>query len=153
MCGFFWRRNRYHYLLVLGHACVRLPHLSTNVRVTDFNKQMHYYHTYRGTMGIYFSVSILCVGTNYYANLEIMSCQVIFYHFSIHQDPKNNWRLPFKIQNVEHFLLVSLSVYPGSRRGAKRIRQGERVALDPPLENGARTKRFDREILVPRIPY
>ena len=57
---------------------------------------MLYYGTYRGTMGICFTVNILCVGTKYYANLEIMSCQVYFINLSIHQDQSNSWRVPFK---------------------------------------------------------
>ena len=44
------------------------------------NELMHYdrkYDTYRGTMGTFFSGSILCFGTNYDANLEIMSYHVL----------------------------------------------------------------------------
>ena len=52
--------------------------------------------------------------------------RVVFYRpLSIHQDPENNWRVPFKIQQFEHFSLVSLSLHPRSRRGAERIRPGE----------------------------
>ena len=46
-------------------------------------------------------------------------------NLSIHQDPKNNWRVPIKIQNFARFSLVSISIHPRSRRGAERIRQGE----------------------------
>ena len=49
-----------------------------------------------------------------------------------------------KYTKKAHFSLISLSVYPRSRRCAERIRQG-RGALKPPHEDGARTKPFDRE--------
>ena len=38
---------------------------------------MHHYNTYRNAVGIVFPVNIISFGTNYDANLEIMSCQVI----------------------------------------------------------------------------
>ena len=44
-------------------------------------------------------------------------------NLSIHQDPKNNWRVPFKIQNLARFSLASLGINPRSRRGAERIDQ------------------------------
>ena len=40
---------------------------------------MHYYDPYRSTLEIFFTVNIICFGTKYDANLEIMSCQVLFY--------------------------------------------------------------------------
>ena len=43
----------------------------------------------------------------------------------VRQDPKNNWRVPFKLHFFARFSLVSLSIHPHSRRGAERIRQGE----------------------------
>ena len=59
---------------------------------------MHYYDAYRSTMAIFFTVNIvICFGAKYTANLEILSCQVFYQQLSIHQDPKNNWRVPFKI--------------------------------------------------------
>ena len=39
---------------------------------------MQYYGTYVGTME-FFAVNILSFGTKYEANLEILSCQVLFY--------------------------------------------------------------------------
>ena len=82
-----------------------------------------------------------------------MSCQVLLYQpLHVHEDPENNWRVPFKIQFFAHFSLVSLSVHPRSRWVAERIRQGEGRWSRPPKDS-ARTKRFDREIPVPRIPY
>ena len=64
-----------------------------------------------------------------------MSCQALCHqplHTHVHQDPKNNWRLPFKIQSFARFSLVSLSIHPLSRRGAERIRQGEGRWSRPP---------------------
>ena len=50
-------------------------------------------------MGICFTVNIYFLGTKYDANLEIISCQVLFYQpLHVHQDPENNPRVPFKIQ-------------------------------------------------------
>ena len=45
-----------------------------------------------------------------------------------------------------NFSLVSLGIRSRSRRGAERIRQGG-GRLSRPLEDGARTKPFDRELL------
>ena len=95
---------------------------------------MHYYYDiYRGTMGIFSTVSIICLGTKYHANLETMSCQVLFYQpLHVHQDPENNSRVPFKIHPFAHFSLVSLSVHPRLRQGAERIVQGEGRWSRPP---------------------
>ena len=48
--------------------------------------------------GLFYSNFIICFGAKYDANLDVMPCQVYFINLSIHQDPKNNWRVPFKIQ-------------------------------------------------------
>ena len=105
-------------------ACRVYIHVRTSL--PKFNNEMHYYYdTYRGTIGIFFTVSTICFGTKYDAKLKIMSCQVFYQPLHVHQDPENNSIGPFKIQNVAHFSLVSLSVHPRSRRGAQRIRQGE----------------------------
>ena len=39
---------------------------------------MHYYDTYSNTVVFVCSVNMISFGTNYDANLEIMSCQVLF---------------------------------------------------------------------------
>ena len=68
-----------------------------------------------------------------------------FINLSIHQDPKNSRRVPFKIQKFEPFSLVSLSIHPCSRRGAERIRQGEGRWSRPPqtaLERSDLTEKF-----------
>ena len=62
-------------------SCVRLQCLYPfmYVYLPKFNKQMHYYDSYRSFMGIFVTVNIkTCFGTKYDANLEIMSCQVLF---------------------------------------------------------------------------
>ena len=48
---------------------------------------------------------IICFRTKYDANLKVMSCQVLFIDLSIHQDPKNNWRVLFKIEIFARFSL------------------------------------------------
>ena len=55
--------------------------------------------------GFFYSNFITCFGTKYDANLEVMSCQVYFVNLSIHQDPRKNWRVSFKIQNFARFSL------------------------------------------------
>ena len=53
---------------------------------------------------VFYSNNIICFRTKYGANLEIRFCQVFFLiNLSIHQDPRNNWRVPFKIQNFARF--------------------------------------------------
>ena len=66
---------------------------------------MHYYDPYRSTMGIFYSNFIICFGTKYDASFEVMSCQIYFIKLSMHEDPKNNWRVPFKIQFFARFSL------------------------------------------------
>ena len=135
LCGVFWRSNRNHHLLVL---VMRALATSIHVRtyLPKFNNEMHYYYdTYRGTIGSFFTVTIICFGTKQDANLEIMYCQVVFYqplHTHVHQDANNNWRVPFKIHFFARFSLVSLSIHPRSRRGAERIGQGEGRWSHPP---------------------
>ena len=48
------------------------------VYLPKFNKQVHYYDPYRSTMGFFYIHLIICCGTKYDANLEIMSRQVLF---------------------------------------------------------------------------
>ena len=99
-------------------ACHVYIHVCMYVYLSKLNKKMHYYGVCRSTMRIFFTVIIICFGTKYDANLKIMFCQVYFINFSIHQDPKNNWRAPFKIHVFARFSLVSLSIHPRSRQGA-----------------------------------
>ena len=47
----------------------------------------------------------------------------------MHQDPKNNWIVPFKIHIFARFSLVSLSIHPRSRRGAERIDQQQQQSV------------------------
>ena len=93
---------------------VRVP-----AEIKKTNALLLYLPQYRGS----FTVNINCFGTKYDANLEIMSCQVLFYQFSIHQDPKKSWRVSLKILFFARFSLVSLSMHPRSRRGAEWIDQ------------------------------
>ena len=50
--------------------------------------------------GFFYSKFMVCFGTKYDANLEVLSCQVYFINLFIHQDQKNNCRVPFKIQKI-----------------------------------------------------
>ena len=144
MCGFFWRSNRDHYFLVSVTRALASSIIVRTYVSPKFNKQMHYHDIipYRGTL-FFFSV--------FFVLGQIMTpiwkyCLAKFYviNLSIHEDPKNNWRVPFKIQYFARFSLVSLSIHPSSRRGAERIRLG-RGALEPPPKDGAGTKPFDPE--------
>ena len=75
----------------------------------------------------------------------ICLAKLYFINLSIHQDPKNNWRVSFKIQKIAHFSLVSLSIHPRSRRGAERTRQGEGCLSRPlktALERSDSTEKF-----------
>ena len=79
------------------------------------------------------------------ATLEINVFQYVFFVQALLMPRSKNSSGVYrpKYQNL-HFSLVSLSPRTRSRPGAERIRQGE-GCLRPP-EDGARTKRFDREI-------
>ena len=136
LCGVFWRSNRNHYLLVIVmRALVMSIHVHSYL--PKFDNEMHYYCDIIPTAvpwAFFFTGNIFCFGTKYDANLEIMSCQVVCcqpLHTHVHQDPNNNWRVPFKIR-FARFSLVSLSIHPRSRRGAERIRQGEGRWSRPP---------------------
>ena len=64
MGGFFRRSNRNHYLLVFVlRSLASSIHVRTCTCHRNSIKKIHYYDTYRGTMGIVFSVSILCLGS------------------------------------------------------------------------------------------
>ena len=87
---------------------------------------------------------------------------VSFISLSIHQHPKNNWRVPFKIHFLARFSLVSLSIHPRSRRGAEGIRQGEGGWSRPPktaLERGDLTDKsqlresYNNEVETKETPY
>ena len=61
LCGFFWRSNRNHYLLVL---VMRALATSISMYVRTYRNsiiELRYYDTYRGTMEIIFTVNILFV--------------------------------------------------------------------------------------------
>ena len=82
-------------------------------------------HAARRSQQLNLSYSQLTFFANFY---KILSFQVLCYqplHTHVHQDPKNNWRVPFKIHFFARFSLISLSIHPRSRRGAERLRQGE----------------------------
>ena len=66
------------------------------VYLPKFNEKMHYYDTYRSTIGIFVTVNIHYFRTKDDANLETMPSKFYFINLSIHQDPKNNWSGPFK---------------------------------------------------------
>ena len=53
-----------------------------------------------------------------------------------------------KYKKIAPFSLVSLSPRTRSRPGYSTVR-----GVEPPPEDGARTKRFHRNVSVPRIPY
>ena len=55
--------------------------------------------------GSFYRNFIICFGTKYDAILEDISSQILFINLSMHQDPKNNWRVPFKIQYFARFSL------------------------------------------------
>ena len=104
------------------------------------------YDTYRGTMGIFFFSEYSLVWDKLWRQLG-NNWLAEFYGINlfIHKDPKNNWRVPLKIQNFAHFSLVSLSVYTRSRRGAERIGQGKgrwSRPLKMALERSDSTEKF-----------
>ena len=70
-------------------------------------------------------------GRNLDANLEVLS---LIYSFKLYicQDPRI--ARAYTAQNTKqvHFSLVSLGIRPRSRRGAKRMRQGEGRWSRPP---------------------
>ena len=140
-------------------SCVRLPRLypCMYVYLPKFSTQMHYYDTYRSsTMRIFLTVNIIfCFGTKYDANVEIMSCQVLFCQ-PLHTS-RSEEKLKSTVQNTifARFSLISLSIHPRSRRDAEQIRQGEGRWSRPPktaLEHSDLAEKFQfrASILRPR---
>ena len=80
-----------------------------------------------------------CLPTCYFDNL------------SIHHDPKKDWIIPFKYICCAHFAYLAQRLSAFTSRC--RTNKAGRGALEPHPEDGTRTKIFDREIPVPRIPY
>ena len=81
LCGVFWDSNGNHYYFPLVLVvCQLATSISMYVRVpTEFqyiNAQLWYLPQYHGD---FITVNIVCFGTKYYANLEMMSYQVSFY--------------------------------------------------------------------------
>ena len=90
----------------------------------------------------------------------------LIYSFKLYicQDPRLARAYTAQIQETAHFSLVSLSIYPRSRRRAERIRQGEgrwsrppKTALEPSYltENSSSENRIlrpRRKITPDRIP-
>ena len=103
-------------------------------------------------MGIVFTVNDICIMGKYYANLELMSCQVLFYQ-PLHTS-RSEEKLEIIVQNTTICaLLVRLAQPPSAFTLRCETDKAGWGALEPPLEDDARTKRFDQEIPVPRIPY
>ena len=96
LSGFFWRSNRNHYLLVLVMRALATS-ISMYVRTcrNSINKCTTMIPT--ALRWRFCTANIVCFGTKYDANLELKSCQVLFINLFMHQDPKNIWRVPFKI--------------------------------------------------------
>ena len=67
---------------------------------------MHYYEPYRITIGIFFTVILLFVLAQNMTPIW-KQCRGKFYfiNLSIHQDPMNNWRVPFK--NIKFCALLA----------------------------------------------
>ena len=74
LCGFFWRSNRNHYLLVLVMRA-----FATSIHIRAYLPLVHY-DTYRGTMGIFFYSKYSVLGQNMTPIWkQTLSCQVLFY--------------------------------------------------------------------------
>ena len=54
--------------------------------------------------GVFDSNIVICFETKYGANLECLA-KFYFVNLSIHQDPKNNWSVPFKMHFFARFSL------------------------------------------------
>ena len=99
---------------------------------------MHCYDTQPGTKGIYFWYTFLFGGGEICTSLEIMPCQVLFYQ------PLHTARPEYVESTVQDtFFYVRLPCLAQhkpaltSRCGTDRAGRG---ALEPPAEDGARTK-------------
>ena len=99
LCGFSWRSNRSHYYLLLV-LVMRAVATSISMCVRAYRNSINKCTTMIPTAvpwGFFYSNFIICFGTKYDSNLEVISCQVFFINLSIHQDPKSNWRVPFRM--------------------------------------------------------
>ena len=155
LCGLFWHSTRNHYLLVL---VTRALATSISMYVRPDRNSVNKCTTIIPTAVPWgFFHSVICFGTKYYANLEIMSCQVLFINLSITGEYRSKY--------IFCAFLACLALHPStftSRCGTDKATLSEgknnnnkagRGALEPPPEDGARTKRFYREIPVPRTIY
>ena len=117
------------------------------VYLPKFNKQMHYYDTYPSYNGDFFTAILLFVlGLNMTPIGNNVSPSFISSTSPYIKIRRKNWKAPFKIQKFAPFSLVSLIIHPRSGRGAAD--KAGRGVLQPPPEDAARTKRFDRELLL-----
>ena len=135
LCDVFWRGDRNHYALVsiMRALATLLDTCSTYVYLSKSNIEMHYYDTYRDNMGVSFAVNIIiCCGTKYDANLEITSCQKLFYQPVHTSRPERKLKSTARNTKFCALLACLVSIRPRSRRGAERIRQGEGRRSRPP---------------------
>ena len=96
-------------------------------------------------------------GRNLDVNLDMMpirKCCPLIYSFKLFmcQDPRI--ARAYTARNTKIItLLACLVQHLSAFTSWCRTDKAGRGALEPPSEDGGRTKRFDREIPVPRIPY
>ena len=86
------------------------------------------------------------------ANLE-RSSHVLIVQFLRTKDPNKNTRKYRKRNQTSWPLLACLPQAHFALTAGHETDKAERGGLETPLEKGARTKRFDREIRGSRIPY
>ena len=87
-------------------ACHVYIHVCMYVYLPKFNKQRHYYDPLIAVpWGFFYSNIIICLGQNMTPIWKYCLAKFYFINLSIHQDPKNNWRVPFKIHFFARFSL------------------------------------------------
>ena len=102
-------------------------------------------------MGIFFFSKYSLFWDKLWRQLGNHDVPLCFGNLSWYHDPQNSWRTPFEYKCCAHFACLAqrLSAFTSRCRTDKAGRE----ALEPRAEDGTRTKRFDLEILVQRIPY
>ena len=108
---------------------------------------MYYHDTYRGGMGIFFSVNLCCFGTKYDAKLEKKKNVLPSFILSTSPYIKIRRKLERTVHNAKNCALLACLAqrHSRSRPGAERIRQGEGRWSRPPktaLKRSGLTEKF-----------
>ena len=113
LCGFFWRSSRIQLRPRFSHACA--CHVYIHVCACTYRSSINNYTTMIPAAvpwSFFLHLKEFLFGTKYGANLEIMSCQGLFYQ-PLHT-PRSKEQLESTVQNTKNCALFACLSQPSS---------------------------------------